>query len=206
MIFLLVNIITIFVLVVNSANSQNKILDLQVLGVSGGITETSAFFIMKEILLNTTYKSSPDYKKYVALVDDEDYEKLIKYNWSIKRAKNSEYARGKVEGKNVYMHKLITGFALTDHIDRNGLNNQKYNLREATRAENCRNCKKYRNSSSKYKGVAYRPETSKWRSYIRVNGKLIHGGQFKSEKEAGQRYNELARLYFGEFARLNIIS
>ena len=96
---------------------------------------------MKRILLNTIKRNSPDYKKYYALVDDEDYGRVSQYNWHVWESKQGTlYAitniKVKLRYKSLKMHKFLTGFKQTDHINGDGLDNQKGNLREANSSQN----------------------------------------------------------------------
>src|SRR5580704_12477253 len=85
----------------------------------------------------------------VALVDDDDYELVMQYRWRvIENRSGVAYACSSPGRTTLAMHKLITGWARTDHEDGNGLNNQRYNLRPATLQENARNSRSYRGSSS----------------------------------------------------------
>lgn len=155
------------------------------------------------------------HKKYgdrFALIDEDDYEFLSKFTWSLKKFPNQEYPRCNIwiNGKrsSVYMHKLVLPKAkIVDHINGNGLDNRKENLREATKANNNRNTKKPKSGvSSIYKGVcAEKSKTSPWRAYITVDYKRIHLGSFKTQEQAAQAYNKAAIKYFGEYARLNVI-
>jgi len=92
-----------------------------------------------------------------------------------------------------------------DHIDHNGLNNTRQNLRPASREENAQNRKPDRRGSSKYKGVYWREERSRWVVQIRANGVRRKGGLYTSEDDAARAYNELAKELHGEFAYLNVI-
>lgn len=93
-----------------------------------------------------------------------------------------------------------------DHKDRDKSNNRIDNLRPATRSQQIANTEKREGLSSKYKGVAWHKEDKIWRCAIVVNGVRHILGNFKSEEEAGKRYNEAALQYFGEYAKLNIIN
>ena len=92
-----------------------------------------------------------------------------------------------------------------DHINRIKDDNRIENLREVTRSQNHMNSKKRKNTTSKYKGVCWDKENNKWRSQIKLKGKLIHLGRFHSEVEAAEAYNRKAIELFGEFKQLNII-
>jgi len=94
---------------------------------------------------------------------------------------------------------------LVDHINRNGLDNRKANLRPATKAQNCRNRSKrqYTNFTSRYKGVCWNRSKNLWETHLRTNGKNIYLGSFHREIEAARAYDRAARHYFGEFAAPN---
>ena len=97
-----------------------------------------------------------------AIVDPEDYEELAKYKWFAKRCDRRFYAVRSGKNKNVNMHQVIMGTEegkVIDHINSNGLDNRKANVRFATAQQNCWNQRKQRgNSSSKYKGVHWEKE------------------------------------------------
>lgn len=90
-----------------------------------------------------------------------------------------------------------------DHIDHDGLNNIRGNLRPATTQQNAQNGTSHKDARSAYKGVSWRDRTNPWRATIYVNKRQIHIGQFGSEEAAARAYDDRATLYFGEFAGLN---
>ena len=143
----------------------------------------------------------------VALVDDEDFKYLNQWKWFANKLRNTYYAiRNDKNRKSatVYMHReiLITPELLEiDHRDRNGLNNQKFNLRICTRRQNAFNNKPV-DSISEFIGVSY-IKGKYIRAYIRHENKQIHLGLFKSEYEAAKAYDMAAKKYRGEFANLN---
>ncbi len=104
------------------------------------------------------------------------------------------------------MHRLLikipNGFQI-DHIDGNGLNNQKLNLRIATASQNQINRGKQKNNTSGFKGVFGRKDKNKWRAQIKFHGKTKHLGYADDKIEAARIYNKAAVERFGEFARLN---
>ena len=151
----------------------------------------------------------------VALVDDEDYLTLSKFKWCAAKNRNNWYAvRGLwCDGKTkvVFMHRIILSMEadqLCDHVDGNGLNNTRSNLRLANRNENCRNRVKYTKGVSKFKGVFLDKKalTNRWRTRITVNNKKIHIGCFETEEAAAIAYNNAAIKYHGAFAKLNNIN
>jgi hypothetical protein len=137
-----------------------------------------------------------------AVVDEKDYEFLSQWKWSLSNgyAVRGEYKKGK--RKTIYMHRLITGFKTTDHINRNSLDNRRANLRECTVAQNAHNRVKQKNNTSGYKGVYFHKLENKWMSAIISNGKRIHLGYFSQKKEANEAYKKAALIYHGEFANI----
>ncbi len=105
------------------------------------------------------------------------------------------------------MHRLILNLdkELCDHKDGNGLNNQRNNIRAATKSQN--NMNKIGRGSSSYLGVYIHKKDAvkKWRAQIKVNDKKIHIGVFEREEDAALAYNKMAIKYHKEFANLNII-
>jgi len=91
-----------------------------------------------------------------------------------------------------------------DHINGDGLDNRKSNLRAATALENSWNMKKVRiKTSSRYKGVIWNKQVKKWSVQMNVYRKSMFLGYFDNEVEAAKTYDEAAKKYFGEFAMLN---
>lgn len=140
-----------------------------------------------------------------ALVDDEDHDFLMQWKWYAQVAHCGGYyaARRDETGRLLYMHRQInhtpTGM-VTDHIDGNGLNNTRTNLRTTTQLQNLMNRSPQRGGTSSFKG-AWR-DRKKWRSAIRLNGKLKYLGSFETEQEAAEAYALAAKEHFGEFHRI----
>ena len=183
-----------------------------------GEVPTLSHYIFWYILLNIgTMKTIELTQGKVVLVDDDDFEYLNQWKWFANGNHGILYAirRGlMIDGKQktIRMHRVIMNTPKNmnvDHIDGDGLNNQKKNLRNCTLAENNRNWRKQKIKTSIYKGVHY--NISKFKGYthiyiracIRVNNKLIALGNFKTEESAARAYDEAAKIYFGEFANLN---
>lgn len=91
-----------------------------------------------------------------------------------------------------------------DHIDGNGLDNRKANLRPATVSQNiCNRPKTKRKTRSKYKGLEWNKIQRKWKVSIQCNGHKVYLGSFASEIDAAKAYDKKARELFGPFARPN---
>jgi len=160
---------------------------------------------MKEIKLSQRGRNKG---KFVALVDDGDYEYLNQWRWTAIKHRRSYRATRKIRidgvNRTIYMHRAIMKPPLNltiDHIDHNQLNNQKSNLRICTNQQNHMNSASY-GSKSGYKGVSYK-ENKYIFAHIQINLKQIHLGYFKTEVEAAFAYDNAAIKYFGEFANLN---
>ena len=154
-------------------------------------------------------KEIPLTKGKVALVDDEDYKKLSKYKWRAEKRGDLFYAYRSARRHGGYaMHGEILSVPLgmeIDHKDRNGLNNQKGNLRFCTVSQNQANAKSRIGGTSRFKGVGWFKPSRKWRALIKVKKQLIYLGLFTTEEDAAMAYNNAALRYFGEFARLNSV-
>ncbi len=148
---------------------------------------------------------------HFAVIDDGDFKKVSVHRWHtyINEKKNTFYAATNtvIDGKRttLRMHRVImdakTG-QIVDHIDMDGLNNRKGNLRFVDRRGNSANRKSYRGSSSKYKGVS-RFRGNRWKAQINTGGKVRYLGCFIKEEHAARAYDAIAAEEFGEFARLN---
>lgn len=150
--------------------------------------------------------------KHVALVDECDYEVMCRFTWHVHRDRRGRvYARRWIGKRHVHMHREILGVAerriQVDHIDGNGLNNTRGNLRVATNQQNSWNHRPHRRRTkpaerhSRHNGVSW--YANRWRARITVSGRTRHLGRFETENEAALAYNVAAREAFGEFARLN---
>ena len=144
----------------------------------------------------------------VALVDDDDFERLSKYKWRTWKHRNTFYAKSQKNHKTILMHREILNTPIcfvSDHIDGNGLNNQKSNLRICTNAENVRHAKRYNTNTTGYKGVRVdkRYKELKFRSVIISDNKTYSLGRFLSSIDAAKAYDKKARELHKEFAITN---
>ena len=144
----------------------------------------------------------------VTKVDDEDYEYLAQWKWRAMKSRNTYYAvrYEKKSGKDIaiLMHRILMKTPdnlQVDHKDRDGLNNQKYNIRNCTHVQNLHNQKK-KGKLNKYKGV-YVINKNNIIAVITLNYKQVWRKRFKTEEEAAREYDKMASVYFGEFAELN---
>jgi len=153
-------------------------------------------------------------KNMIAIVDEEDYEWLNQYKWCVaKGSDNKCYAvrRNKnLKPNKIRMHREIMNLQHdnnleVDHINGDTLDNRKSNLRICIHKDNLRNRKIQSNNTSGFNGVSFTKRENKWRSYIVIDQKQKSLGSFDSKEEAAKAYNEAAKKYFGEFAKLNIV-
>lgn len=148
------------------------------------------------------------------LIDEEDWDKVKDITWYVVNAPKTKYVMGAPKGyhgvgKRIYhlLHRLIMDAPKgmdVDHIDGNGLNNQKDNLRVCTRMQNLWN-KHTSRGSSQYKGVSWVAPAKKWTAIVSQCYKCHYLGLFQNEIDAALAYNEKAQELFGEFACLNVI-
>ncbi len=142
-----------------------------------------------------------------ALVDDEDYEWLNQWKWTahlgpggrVCAYRKVDQGKGKL-GRNIWMHRAMLNAPAdmeVDHINGDALDNRRENLRLASRAQNLRNRKTFRNSKSGFKGVVFNPVNGKWRV-------TINFGTFDTPEEAATAYDEALKKLFGKFAKPNL--
>src|SRR4028119_2171584 len=155
---------------------------------------------MKEIQLTQGYK---------AMVDDEDYERLSEVKWFTHKSGNTFYACGcfKEDGvrKSISMHRYLFAYIsrgmVVDHIDGNGLNNQKENLRVCSRSENCRNRKR---KDNKYIGV-WRVRNG-YTANLFIKDRTVCLGRYSTAEEAALvRVNKILEIN-DPYHTLNILS
>lgn len=155
---------------------------------------------MREIKLNQQGKHN---NKFIALVDDEDYDYLIQWRWSVIKVHKTYYSIRSEKNKSIIMHRVIMktpNNMVVDHIDHNGLNCQKINMRNCDYSQSNANRRTW-GKRTKYLGVYI--DRSYIKAQIRKANKTYHLGLFKTQEEAAIAYDNAAKIYFGEFANLN---
>jgi hypothetical protein len=161
------------------------------------------------------FRRVPLTQGHYAIVDPADFPHLSRYKWRLCRTKgkNVLYAERSIRKANgkysrILMHRELIYApegCVIDHINGNGLDNRRANLRLATVAQNAWNSKK-RNPRSGYKGVWFAAEKGLWRAAIVYHGRRIHLGYFKDKIAAAKAYDIAARKYYKQFARPNFPS
>lgn len=145
------------------------------------------------------------------LFDEADANKIKLLTWHLwkkgvcKYAKSNKFIKGKYYS--ISMHRFLTNPDKkyeVDHIDNNGLNNRRNNLRIVERKFNKMNLSKYKSNTSGYKGV-HCVNKDRWQARIQIDGKRISLGCYATREEAALAYNAGAIKYHGEFSNLNVI-
>jgi hypothetical protein len=141
-------------------------------------------------------------------IDKSDLPVIRSRRWRVAHREGRSYvvAGGGKRGAVVSLHRAILNpppGVPVDHINGDGLDNRRSNLRACSTAENVRNSRKYaaHRATSKFKGVCL--DRGKYRAQIALPGRKLNLGRFASEEEAARAYDAAALQHFGEFARLN---
>jgi hypothetical protein len=148
-------------------------------------------------------KTIPLTQGMFAMVDEEDYERIGNLKWYYDK---TGYAcrRDMKTRKIVRMHRIIMEVKdknEVDHINGNGLDNRKSNLRICSHADNSKNMKIQKNNTSGFKGVCWDKQAGKWRA--RIGAKLV--GLYKDKYEAVLAYEKASSEQFEEFKRRILI-
>lgn len=154
--------------------------------------------------------TSKKHGTFEIFVDDEDFDNVMRYRWHITRPskRGMFYAQRfhRRDGKRTQqlLHRFLLGLIdskiFVDHVDGNGLNNQRStNLRIATSKQNLYNRGKNKNNASGYKGVYWCKNIRKFKAGIKFDGKGIHLGYFDTSEGASKAYESKAKELFGEF-------
>lgn len=151
-------------------------------------------------------------KGFVALVDPEDIDLVKGYRWYLRGHGRVLYAYSQtytINGKRPVfsMHRLIMGEPdqewEVDHINHNGLDNRRQNLRLVSHQQNAMNQRGWESASSRYKGVTRNQESGVWIAKLNTNGHHMYLGRFDTEILAAHAYDTKAKEVFGEHAFLN---
>jgi hypothetical protein len=149
-------------------------------------------------------------KGFYTTVDNDLFSVLNQFKWTAMVVKNKVYAYRQTDNRknHIYMHRFILNAEKgveVDHINSNGLDNRKCNLRKVNRSQQMQNTIGWRNSVVPYKGVSlsYDGRSKKYRCRIRVNNKNTMVGRFYTPIQAAVAYDRAALKHFGEFAKTN---
>lgn len=151
---------------------------------------------MKKVVLSNSNK--------VAIVDDEDFEKVSKHTWYLEKSRSKSYPRSRVNGKLVRLHRFllknVNPKTPIDHIDNNTLNNRRKNLRIVTPGQNITRGHKTK-SATGFRGVYF--HSGKYAVYVGSGKGRRYGGFYDNVEAAARSYNKIAKELYGECAILN---
>lgn len=164
----------------------------------------------REITISGDVAMVPLTRGFVAQIDASDLHKVAGFNWFAVVQSYTVYAVRRVSGvkgrgSKISMHRQIIGATndvQVDHVDLNGLNNRRENLRIATPQQNCFNRRKTRANTSGFKGVCWNRKSRKWQAGIRINRRSVHLGLFETIDAAYNAYCKAANQHYGEYARI----
>ncbi len=171
---------------------------------------------METAVSSVGLRSIPLTKGFSALVDEADYELLSAHSWralvrtnnvyAVRWERGSEIPPGGVR-RMIYMHRGVLGLkpddeAHVDHVNRDGLDNRRANLRTCSRGENLANAPA-KGGRSRFKGLYFRKDTGRWVARLGADGRVRFLGSFESEVDAAMAYDQAALEQWGEFALLN---
>lgn len=153
----------------------------------------------------------PVWNGFTALVDETDAEEMMHFAWHVSKGYRTKYARSKIRDSagrwlSVSMHRMImkspVGIEI-DHINGNGLDNRRSNLRFATHSQNAAYSGLRITNQTSYKGVHFRSDRGYFRMTVRCGSERIRRNGFSNAEEAARAYDEEALRLFGDFAVLN---
>lgn len=154
-------------------------------------------------------KEIPLQNGMIALVDDEDYERVSQFQWHIEArpyGKISHISNRELGQLNRYLLDVKDPKILITHKNKKRLDNRKDNLTTLAHIEAIRQSKGRKNATSKYKGVSWNKANKRWHARILLNGKNKHLGYFVNEIEAAKAYNSAVLTYLDGDAYINILN
>lgn len=144
------------------------------------------------------------------IIDKDDLKTIEQFCWVRFGAKDRDYLVARMSnGKNIFLHRLITGAQdgeVVDHLNHNGCDNRKCNLRVVPQNKNMLNLCVRINNSSGVPGVSWSKDRNKWEAYISYEGKRHHLGRFVSFDDAVAARKAAEERYFGEYSYDNSIA
>lgn len=166
---------------------------------SCGKCSANIFYQENDYMVGVTTKG----EKFI--FDIEDFGEISKHTWS---NKGRGYLAACINGKNIRLHRFImkpSDKEIVDHIFGDTFDNRRGKLRICDHQQNGCNRRKHKTTNTNFKGIGWVEESNKWYARITVNKKKVWLGYFDNETDAANAYNEAAKIYFGEFALLNVI-
>lgn len=140
---------------------------------------------------------------YSTLIDEVDFNKVSLFSWKLLKTRWANYAYTLIDGRKVLLHRFlfnVTDDKEVDHINHDGLDNRRSNLRVCTRVQNMQNTRLRSDNSTGYKGVYYNKRENKYYAQIKPpQEERLFIGSFDTAEDAGKAYQEYADKYFGEF-------
>jgi hypothetical protein len=159
------------------------------------------------VLVDDSTARIPLTRGFVAIIDAQDRDRVTAHSWSVSTRQGTHYAKTDIAGRRIYLHRFVLNAwpgAEVDHKNGDGLDCRRANLRFATRSQNNANRHRLRpKKSSRYRGVYYSTR-GRWVGQVKTQSGILTA-RFATEDEAAAWYNKVARLHFGEFARLNAL-
>jgi hypothetical protein len=164
---------------------------------------------IRQIRIKDNIAYVPLTQGYEAVIDADDMPLVDGFNWTALIAPKTVYAYRKdcsgPKQRAIYMHRVLMGEPEgmhIDHRDGDGLNNRKFNLRDATPSQNQQNSRLPSSNTSGFKGVSWHPRGGKWRAQIGVNGENLHLGLFPTPESAHAAYCSASADLHGKFGRI----